>query len=352
MLKFISETNLTSWLNELSQAFTVFTPQNMGRGIIWQEHKTDSKADFSVQPLESAKHVIFPRSQELLRFRYEKQENGTKDLKIEEAVNNKKQIIFGARPCDARGFFTFDPVYNGKIKDTPYLEVRNNTLIIGLSCNDNNETCFCSWIGSNPVDENGSDLILTPVSGGYTLKLITERGKELFNASLLQEASTEQNTETDSFKQASLDNLKPIPDLNNAPEKILARFDDMDFWQSQSYKCLSCGACTYLCPTCYCFNITDENKGSAGARLRSWDACMSANFTLEGSGHNPRNTRFHRMKNRVGHKFSYYPTLHKHFACCGCGRCIKSCPVAVDIREIVLAAINHQSVDKGVEKHG
>ena len=114
----------------------------------------------------------------------------------------------------------------------------------------------------------------------------------------------------------------------------------MNFWRDQSAKCVSCGACTYLCPTCYCFTITDETTGMSGRRMRSWDACMHFQFTLEASGHNPRPTKAHRLKNRVGHKFSYYPTLHDGLiACCGCGRCVKSCPVSVDIREIVQNAV-------------
>ncbi len=132
---------------------------------------------------------------------------------------------------------------------------------------------------------------------------------------------------------------KPM-DFAPAQDKLMALFDDMEFWGDVSAKCISCGACTYLCPTCYCFNITDEGAGLSGRRVRSWDNCMSHQFTLEASGHNPRPTKAHRLRNRVGHKFSYYPAIHDEvIACCGCGRCIKSCPVSVDIREIVVRAM-------------
>ena len=133
------------------------------------------------------------------------------------------------------------------------------------------------------------------------------------------------------------------PDLSDAPAKLLEVFDNMEFWENVSAQCLSCGACTYLCPSCYCFNITDESHGMQSTRIRSWDNCMSALFTMEASGHNPRPTKAHRLKNRVGHKFSYYPNLHDGTpSCCGCGRCIKSCPAGVDIREIVLKAIEFE----------
>ena len=95
------------------------------------------------------------------------------------------------------------------------------------------------------------------------------------------------------------------------------------------------------CPTCHCFDIVDEPEGvTRGTRRRNWDTCQTARFTVHASGHNPRPTKAHRLKNRVGHKFSYYPTLHDGLiACCGCGRCVKSCPVSVDIREIVQNAV-------------
>jgi hypothetical protein len=96
------------------------------------------------------------------------------------------------------------------------------------------------------------------------------------------------------------------PDLRQVPQRFLALFDNMDFWMDQSARCLSCGVCTYLCPACSCFNITDENSGLKGKRLRTWDTCMSALYTLEGSGHNPRVSRAHRLRNRVGHKFCYH----------------------------------------------
>jgi sulfhydrogenase subunit beta (sulfur reductase) len=94
--------------------------------------------------------------------------------------------------------------------------------------------------------------------------------------------------------------------------------------------------CTYVCPTCYCFTITDETENLRGERLRSWDSCMFYHYTLEASGHNPRPSKLNRYRNRVGHKFSYIPEKYDGLiGCCGCGRCIRSCPVSIDIRQVV-----------------
>ena len=143
--------------------------------------------------------------------------------------------------------------------------------------------------------------------------------------------------------QQFIDNLAAAaPNIKSAPEKVAARFNDTQFWQDQTDRCLSCGACTYFCPTCYCFTITDEGEGlseKGGRRLRSWDNCMSSLFTREASGHNPRTVKAFRMRNRVSHKYSTYPENWGAFSCSGCGRCISNCPVCLDIRAIVLAAL-------------
>ena len=139
---------------------------------------------------------------------------------------------------------------------------------------------------------------------------------------------------------AAAETLPPASTLTHIQEKVAARFTDNAFWEKETVKCLSCGCCTYICPTCQCFTITDEGSQLEGRRLRSWDSCMSPLFTLETSGHNPRPTKGGRMRNRVSHKFSFYPERYDgHFSCVGCGRCVVSCPVSLDIRHMVKAAV-------------
>jgi ferredoxin len=178
------------------------------------------------------------------------------------------------------------------------------------------------------------------VEGGFLLQAVTEKGAALLSSSRLQSADDAKAEAAKAARAAVTASMGEVPDLSAAPAALLALFDNKEFWQAQSAGCLSCGACTYLCPTCYCFNITDESNGISGVRMRSWDTCMSALFTLEASGHNPRANKAARLRNRVGHKFSYYPDIHGgRFSCSGCGRCIKSCPSSVDIRKIVSDAV-------------
>ena len=135
----------------------------------------------------------------------------------------------------------------------------------------------------------------------------------------------------------SSEKLQSDVNIKNLKEKLDKAFD-ASFWNEIHQKCLGCGICTFLCPTCYCFDITDEVKDEQGKRIRCWDSCMFPQFTLHASGHNPRPTYRERMRQRIMHKFNYCPENYKETFCVGCGRCIRNCPVNLDIRQIIKIA--------------
>ena len=353
--KFVSYDALPGWLAELVKDAAVYAPRREGQVVVYRTWTSGEPLELSQRPTESAKHVLFPRSEGLFSFRKEGEpENPSqRKLTLTEAPEPGPAVVFGLLSCDARGFFSFDPVYDGSgtkdykdgpIKDPYYLKRRDRTALIVRACKTALRTCFCNWVGGGPAEPQGADVLATDVDGGFFLQAVTERGKKLLESGSLA-ASTAAQAKAAGAAHAAAEKSLPqafgqTPDLSNAPKALLALFDNTDFWQRQSAGCLSCGTCTYLCPTCYCFNITDESNGLAGARLRNWDTCMSTRFTREASGHNPRSNKGVRLKNRVGHKYSYYPDLHEgRFACTGCGRCIKSCPSSVDIRAIVQNAV-------------
>ena len=346
--KFISKANLAAWLDELGQNYCVFTPTNAGRAVVYKERKPGEMPFLEKRPTESAKHAIFPRSEMLFSYAYaaDPEVAGKKNLSLNEPATPKPTLVFGAPSCDARGFFAFDPVYNGsgtagQAKDTYYLRRRSQTVFIVLACKSMLNTCFCHWSGGAPTSTEGADIMAFAAGDGYVLQAVGEDGQKLLSSSLLTQASADLLEEVQADTQKVTASVPPLPEnLENSTTALLALFENMDFWKEQSAGCISCGTCTYLCPACYCFNITDESTGIKGVRLRSWDNCMAPLFTMEASGHNPRTAKAIRLKNRVGHKFSYYPKLHDgKFSCSGCGRCIKSCPSSVDIRRIVQNAV-------------
>jgi ferredoxin len=344
--KFIAYGKVAAWLDELAKARQALVPVLERDAVVFRPYAAGVRLALERHANVPPKAPVFPATERLLRFKYVKnpQDLGQVAVEVHETVKPTPTVVFGARPCDARGFTMFDRVYDGKgIKDPYYIARREQTLFVTIACAEPENACFCHMVGSSPSDAEGSDVLLTPVADGYLVEDVSKRGKELVSSALLT-GGKGRAKEAQGVKDAAKAALGQAYDISQAPAKLLEKFDDLGFWEDASGKCISCGACTYLCPTCYCFNITDERFGMKGERIRTWDNCMSFQFTLEASGHNPRPTKAHRLKNRVGHKFSYYPDIHGGvFSCCGCGRCIKLCPASVDIREIVRQAIERQA---------
>ncbi len=341
-LKYCPKERLAGWAEDLSREYTVLVPQKAGDAVEFLPFAPGAELSLEAQATAPPKKSVFPQTETLLRFEYHKDPDdpGKQEVKVQETVpDQEKTVVLGGRPCDAKGFTVFDPVFlQGEVLDPYYQGRRNNTLFITQACTQPENTCFCHWVGGGPADTAGSDVLMTPVGSGYVLQALTEQGRQLVDSGGFEDAGPEQTAEADQAFEKAATSLHSAPDLSAVPDRFFELFEDQDFWERMSAKCISCGACTYLCPTCYCFSLSDECSGLQGKRIRTWDNCMSNLFTHEASGHNPRPNKAKRLRNRVGHKFSYYPKLHEQiFACCGCGRCIKSCPMAVDIREIVCA---------------
>ncbi|MBO4300769.1 MAG: 4Fe-4S dicluster domain-containing protein [Desulfovibrio sp.] len=310
----------------------------------WSEGKPFSLQKATVP----AKSAVLPQCETLIRYKKSKNPDNPSEvsLNLDDTPEATPTVVFACRPCDARGYAVLDrPFLHGPYAD-PYYRARREALtVITLTCSKGCDTCFCHWTGGGPSSPEGSDVLMTAVDDGYVLQAITTAGKELLNASSLPDGAERFPLAEEARKRAWA-SLAPAPDLKDVPQKVASRFSDMPFWLHWTERCLSCGACTYFCPTCYCFTITDEGEAMSargGRRLRSWDNCMSALFTREASGHNPRLSKAQRMRNRVSHKYATYPENWGTFSCSGCGRCIGNCPVGLDIREIVLACVRHSS---------
>lgn len=290
------------------------------------------------------KEAVLPECETLMTFKKSRDPGDLSKTTVELACVEQKEptVIFACRTCDARGFAAFDkPFLEGPYADPYYRARRESLTVVSLTCATGCETCFCHWVGGGPTSPLGSDVLITGIEGGYVFQAITQRGEELLEATGLEDGA-EKFPLAEAARKATWASLVPAPDLKEAQASLKAMFEDEAFWEAETARCISCGACTYFCPTCYCFNITDEGEPQSpcgGKRLRSWDNCMSSRYTREASGHNPRAQKFQRMRNRVSHKFWTYPENWGSFLCSGCGRCITHCPVCLDIRAIVLNAV-------------
>lgn len=348
--KFIANDRIVPWLKELQDKFKVLVPSEENGTIVYRVFDGETRPALDKPANMPPKASVFPQTEVLLRYKYDRRsEDGTRNLEVEEVLPDESCLVFGTSPCGSRGFQAFDPVYKGKTVDDPYfIRRREKAVFVAVTCTRPTTTCFCHWVGSGPADPDGSDVLLTPVEGGYVAEAVTEKGKALMDTLASAEDAGKRLDEAEKVKAATVKALGEPESLEGAPEKVLAAFDNLEFWEKEAARCISCGACTFFCPTCYCFNITDETSGLAGERIRTWDSCMFPLFTREASGHNPRPTKGHRLRNRVQHKFAYYPGIHGgRFSCTGCGRCIRQCPSGVDIRRIVQNAMKLASEAEG-----
>jgi ferredoxin len=232
--------------------------------------------------------------------------------------------------------------------DSYYLRRRDNYLLIGMGCTTPDVTCFCTSIDCGPYSRKGSDLFISPLTGDrFILHTVTEKGEQFLKEFPVEgeEAGEKEAKERDEMERkaaALADGGVPVQD---ALECLGGMFDH-PVWEELSEKCLNCGACTYLCPTCHCFDIQDEVLGNSGQRIRNWDSCMFPIFTLHGSGHQPRPEGYRRLRQRVMHKFNYYIDHFDIPACVGCGRCIRNCPVNLDIRRVISRIVEAPKTEK------
>ena len=291
------------------------------------------------------KTVMLPQTECLIRF-------GQRLDRLNEVqatpMDDTPTIILGIRPCDVHGFLLFDRVLGqGKYVDPYYLTRRNNTLLVGMACDRPRPTCFCHAFGSGPYDSEGTDVWLRKAGNGYLVEVISERGRALdVYLQGLPEPDAEQLGLAEETERAAVERLSAIEPVEGI-ETVLAGLFDSPLWAEISEKCIGCGTCTYNCPGCYCFNIEDRVLAGGGERVRSWDSCMYPGFTLQASGYNPRPDQAARWRQRTMHKFEYLPRNVGLYGCVGCGRCIQTCPVRLDIRQVLRRV--RQEEGSGVE---
>ncbi|MEJ5301252.1 MAG: 4Fe-4S dicluster domain-containing protein [Thermodesulforhabdaceae bacterium] len=340
---FIPQEKLNEVLERLSKHFRVWVPvlssSSNGWTVEFRPFTIESEPFFTRQSTMPPKSVILPQGETLFQYEYVKNSDdpSKQDLILKETINAEKTLVFGARPCDVRGFVICDWVFlRGLYLDVYYKSRRENTLFATLVCQDADDACFCSSVGGGPGDMEGSDIRITSTSEGFVLEGLNDRAKEVISLCECDPPSEEQSRDAQRIQEEAKNRIIGSLDVSGSVEAVKGQFQNMGVWRDIAESCLSCGVCTYVCPTCYCFTITDEIQGLKGERLRSWDSCMFHQYTQEASGHNPRPTKLERYRNRLGHKFCYFPLRYGGvIACCGCGRCIRSCPVSIDIRSAV-----------------
>jgi len=327
--KKIDKKNIATLLGDWSKEFMVLVPsRETGIATIakW-DGKDTSFLDWYRDTIVPPKAIFFPPMEAMFTFKKDKQ---SYHMELPSS-DGQKRLIFGIRPCDANAMTILDRTFEDAYEDPYYLSKRQDTVLVGLGCVKPYDSCFCTSMGSSPTDSTNVDLMLTDTGDAFLVEAITDKGKELITkTSRLEDATRVDETRAEESRGAATQKITRHLDTKDIAHKLRASFEDRGFWEEIAAKCLSCGICTLLCPTCYCFDINDELVKDKGTRFRSWDSCSFPIYTRMPM-ENPREEKWRRVRNKVCHKYEFYPVNFDVIACTGCGRCIRLCPVNWDI---------------------
>jgi sulfhydrogenase subunit beta (sulfur reductase) len=325
----IDKKNLGKLVAAMRKQGTVLGPVASGDEVVLAEINAKSVPELEFANFKlPLKREFFPQCEVVSRY--------NKNGPVEEAVMKGPVVLFGVRPCDTQSRSFLDMVFvDEKYKDPYYAKRRDNALVISLACPDPAATCFCMSTGGGPASRLGTDMLAVNLAKSLLLYPVSKKGeafvnknKSLFRKPTAAELKAQEKQESDSRKKMT------SVEVSRAPGS-LAKKNDPAFWEGLAETCLSCGACTFLCPTCHCFDLYEEKQETGSARLRVHDACMFPSFVREASGHNPRGRKGERMRQRIMHKFTYAPENFNAVFCVGCGRCVANCPSNIDVRETI-----------------
>ena len=325
--------SLDSLFAAIAAKNTLYIPVDTNGGAKFEQWQEGKKLSNALNTAKSPKDFFFPQSECLMEFKTE-----GKNIEIIDTRSESEDFaIFGVRACDARAFKVLDNVFLKEPVDTYYKNRREHGIIISLACDRPAETCFCGTFDIDAANPDG-DIVCYKTESALYLDAKTEKGQALLAA---VEAATEpaEASEIEAAKQQISERLKKLPLAELKSDAFGAGKTDAFFgapeWKELSESCLGCGTCTFVCPTCQCYDIKDFSTGHGVIRHRCWDSCMYSEFTKMSAGQ-PRLTQLERFRQRFMHKLVYYPENNDGlFSCVGCGRCVSKCPIGMNIVKVM-----------------
>jgi sulfhydrogenase subunit beta (sulfur reductase) len=331
----IDKNGWAAGLEKLHSAYRLLAPVKEKEFHVFRELEKGGLPDFDfLNTRLSAKEILYPQSEEM--FEYTLDETAADHHRLKDVEKDySPRAVFGIRPCDAKAVelvrLNFD---TDDYKDPYWLNLYTATTMVGLACDTPCSTCFCTTAGCGPYHEDGLDVLLVEEGDGYLAKSLTEKGDSLLSAAGWGD-ETDGADGIASRKKAAEEKIVSAVKTDNLRGADTLALHEADFWEEVSFACINCGTCTFVCPTCWCFDIQDEVHGKRGKRVRNWDSCMFPIFTVHTTGHNPRGTKLQRVRQRFMHKLKYFVDKYdRGIMCVGCGRCVRQCPVNIDIRRV------------------
>ena len=328
MEKLLRKEKINDVLALLSKDSAVLVPsetEGASRFVIWEQGTVPA---FGLVNTElPPKDVLFPQTEKMYHYKT------GKNLEIKEISEAVKTVIFGIRSCDMKSIDCMDMTFLGNnYEDSYYKRKRDNLTTVAIGCIKAAPECFCESMGIDPSDSQNADIQLDDFGDAFRLRTKTEKGELLAGkiASHLEELPERYKV---AEKQEPICTIRfDLP--GDLPERLVAMFDS-PVWDEISKPCIGCGTCSFICPTCYCFDMGSEDHGTEGTKFRCWDSCMFSDYSRMAGGHNPRPSKKERVRNRYLHKLAYFSQRHGQELCVGCGRCTAKCPANMDITRFI-----------------
>ncbi len=348
--RFLKKDSLKSFVDALAADYSLYY---IRKGTEGRLHLVEYRGELKgcvigeVRPFEPLKNFFFCARERVV--------DGYDDSRQVKEADRKPFCILGAKNCDLKGLDILDYVFaQGEFKDPFYIRNRRNNLIIAADCTKSIETCFCLALGHKTYPEKNYDITVSELREGYVIEAATDKGERFLgkNEGLFGKVSQHHIDERDRIRKRTAEEValnirnNEIPNYTEYADIIKANLDS-DIWQHEIEKCVECGCCNVICPTCHCFYLIDTAEDDKSeVRFKVWDSCMYKRFARVAGGANPRAHLWERLRNRFEKKFDYFPQVSGLFACTGCGRCYSGCPAKIDIRRILKELVAEKKTKK------
>ena len=333
----IAKENLSALFQMIAADKDLFLPVKVSGQTNFRVWNEETEVDLdTLKTVKSPKDAFFPQSENL----YTVEKEGKKMKILPEQLKEKDFVVFGMKACDIKGVEVLDKVFLADPVDSFYAARREHGIIVAMACHEPEESCFCKVFGIDAADPK-ADVATWMMDGFLYWKALTEKGERLTRevASLLEDTDTEEQVKVEVEKGNIRKIIEMLPYSNLSLEgwngEALSEKFDSPVWEELYKPCLACGTCTFVCPTCQCYDIKDYDTGHGIKRYRCWDSCMYSDFTMMAHGNN-RTSQMQRYRQRFMHKLVYFPANNDGmYSCVGCGRCVEKCPASLNIVKVI-----------------
>jgi len=333
----LQKDNLDCFVKSLAKKMKVYAPVAKGHNnFAFEEvsHAEEIALNY-IPTILPPKKFFMPQREKLLDF--DLTEGKPKDSAVLDAP---EMAVFAVHTCDLAGIQSLNMVFSERPRDYNYLMRKEKIIIIGLECNTYCDGhASCALVG-NHYPNGGYDLFLTDLGDRFIIHVGTQKGEELVESMGLAKAAVADFSALDKVREAKkavFQNEIGV-DPKRLP-KIIGDSAKSKVWTELGERCVSCGNCTNVCPTCYCFDMADTINldMKTGSRNRTWDSCQFQTFAAVAGGENFREERAERQRHRFSRKFKYSLDKFYRSFCTGCGRCTRTCMAKINLKDTLKA---------------